>query len=492
MHSLWQNTQAVIQTQVNERTWEQYFQHLIPCEFSAQKVVFEVPDAFFATWFQDHYLSYLKEVLRHITGGNPEVTLVPRPPGGKAASDKTSLAARERAASDTTSPAVPSPGESSWHEEDSPSGSTLSQAMSAAARAAGGRVEVIPSSHEEAVLRAGLNPRYTFDQYVVGGSNQFSHAACRAVAERPARAYNPLFLHGGVGLGKTHLLHAVGIEVLRRWPQLRVTYISSEGFMNELIHSLRTRDTNSFRTRFRDQCDLLLMDDIQFIAGKDSTQEEFFHTFNALHQAHRQIVITSDKLPGELPGLEERLRSRFAWGLIADIQPPDIETRIAIISKKAEEEEMDVPGDVALYLATHIRSNVRELEGSLVRLKAYASLYNQPVTLEMAKAQLKTVIREQTHQVTVERIQRIVSNYYNVKPKELLGERRHRAIAQPRHIAMYLSRHHTNESFPEIGKQFGGRDHSTVMNAVSKIEKSLLADEALKEEVRALEALLQR
>jgi chromosomal replication initiator protein len=369
--------------------------------------------------------------------------------------------------------------------------------MSAAARAAGrdagpapARATAVRPSHQEAVLRAGLNPKYTFDQFVVGSSNQFSHAACQAIAERPARAYNPLFLHGGVGLGKTHLLHAVGSEILRRWPDLRVTYISSENFMNELIHSLRTRDTNTFRTRFRDQCDLLLMDDIQFIAGKDSTQEEFFHTFNALYQAHRQIAITSDKSPGELPGLEERLRSRFAWGLIADIQAPDIETRIAIIRKKADEEEIHVSNDVAMYLATHIRSNVRELEGSLVRLKAYAALYGQSINLEMAKAQLRAVIREQTRQVTVERIQRVVANFFNVKVKDLVGRRRHRVIAHPRHIAMYLSRHHTQESFPEIGKHFGGRDHSTVMNAVNKIEKSLISDEGLKQEVRTLEQSL--
>jgi chromosomal replication initiator protein len=486
LQQTWQSMQALIQTQVNERTWDQFFRHLEPREFGPELVVFEVPDAFFATWFRDHYLKYLKDVLRDVTGQSPEVQLIPRH-ASKPTTDTLSPVLKQPAPS-------PSPSERAPQAGGSPESDTLSNAQRAAvAHAADARSSALPSavSHEEAILRAGLNPRYTFEQFVVGPSNQFCYAACGAVGERPARAYNPLFLYGGVGLGKTHLLHAVGIEVLQRWPELRVKYVSSEQFMNELISSLRTKDTNAFRTKYRDQCDLLLMDDIQFIAGKDSTQEEFFHTFNALHQAHRQIVITSDKLPGELPGLEERLRSRFGWGLIADIQPPDIETRIAIVRKKADEEEIDLDNEVALYIATHIRSNVRELEGSLVRLKAYASLYRQSITLEMAKTQLKSVLREPSKNISVEQIIQIVSNYYDVKPKDLTGPKRQRVLAHPRHVAMYLARQHTGQSFPEIGKHFGDRDHSTVMNAVSKIEKGLLSEEPLKEELRALESTLR-
>ncbi len=565
MHPIWQNTQAVIQTQVNERTWEQFFQHLVPREFHPERIVFEVPDAFFATWFSDHYLKYLKDVLHDVTGETPEVQLVPRgaspyseskagaiapvtlandtmslaqngqtaplvgPPKGGSPFLRPELGMAPHMAPSTASlppgaaayPTMPqattpqNTAPQAMHTHGAPAymptaytpeaphapQATVSQSMHAAASHASMHpgllqpqtavTSAVDLDHEQAVLKVGLNPRYTFEQYVVGGSNQFSYAACRAIAERPARAYNPLFLYGGVGLGKTHLLHAVGVEVLRRWPHLRVTYVSSEKFMNELIHSLRTKDTNSFRKKYRDQCDLLLMDDIQFIAGKDSTQEEFFHTFNALYQAHRQIVITSDKLPGELPGLEERLRSRFGWGLIADIQPPDIETRIAIIRKKAEEEELIVDNDVAMYLATHIRSNVRELEGSLVRLKAFASLYNKAITLDMARTHLKNVIIESSQHLSIEKIQRVVASYFNVKVKELIGRRRHRVISHPRHVAMYLSRHHTDQSFPEIGKHFGGRDHSTVMNAVGKIEKGLLEDDKLKEELRILEKSLR-
>ncbi len=495
MQQLWPRIQALIQLQVNERTWNQFFRHLALYEHNAEEIVFQVPDAFFVTWFENHYLDYLSEVIRKATGlkrtirliarpaneaadamlANVQMPPVPQPGAMPSSATQTSLAFNPGAAPSAATPAAPSHVPAAIPSMPSPP-----QPMVTMAR----------QSHNDRVVQAGLNPRYTFDSFVVGSSNQFCNAACQAAAERPATVYNPLFLFGGVGLGKTHLLHAVGNELLRRNPSLRLTYVTSEQFMNELIHSLRTKDTNAFRTKYREQCDVLLMDDIQFIAGKDSTQEEFFHTFNALHQAHSQIVITSDKLPQELPGLEERLRSRFGWGLIADIQPPDIETRLAIIAKKAESENIVLDKDVGMFLATHIRSNVRELEGCLVRLKAFASLYQRPITLELAREQLKSVIREQNTHITVERILKSVADFYNVKVKDLTGPRRHRAVAHPRHVAMYLSRRHTSFSFPEIGRHFGGRDHSTVMNAVKKVEKLLGGTDGFKGELRSIEQAL--
>ncbi len=505
MQHLWNDTQTLIRSQVNERTWNQFFRHLSLCALSKDEAIFEVPDSFFAAWFENHYLSFLSEALYTTIQYRPSIRLVPRnereiavPP--PTASSNRASATLSSAAPHTSSHSTPARPE---RQTTSPSPSSISSLQARRPMPPPSphfppppplieepnepSPEDLQPEHREAVINSRLNPRYSFEQFVVGSSNQFSSAACMAVADRPARAYNPLFLYGGVGLGKTHLLHAIGIEVLRRQPHLRVVYISSEQFMNELIHSLRTRDTNAFRTKYRNECDVLLIDDIQFIAGKDSTQEEFFHTFNALYQSHRQIVLTSDKLPNELPGLEERLRSRFGWGLIADIQPPDIETRIAIIRKKVEMENIPIDDDVSMFLATQIRSNVRELEGSLIRLKAYATLYNRPITLEMAKKQLQAVVLEQPQQVTVKSIQRIVSDYYDVSIQDLVGRRRHRIIAHPRHVAMFLSRQHTSQSFPEIGKHFGKRDHTTVMNAVNKIEKQILTDKKLQAEIRSLE-----
>ena len=486
MQQLWPRIQVLIKRQVNDRTWNQFFRHLVLSEYDNEQIVFQVPDAFFVTWFENHYLDYLSEVIRKATGKKREILLVARQPQG--AEEAPGGEGPRHAAFQTSLPLSQGEGAQAG------SGGLLTapqptDGLQGEVEDAARRSSARPASmtHEARVLEAGLNPRYTFDNFVVGSSNQFCDAACQAVAERPARVYNPLFLFGGVGLGKTHLLHAVGNCLLQNNPTLRVTYVTSEQFMNELIHSLRNKDTNSFRSKYRERCDVLLMDDIQFIAGKDSTQEEFFHTFNALHQAHRQIVITSDKMPHELPGLEERLSSRFGWGLIADIQPPEIETRMAIIKKKADVEDLLLDDEVVMFLATHIRTNVREIEGCLVRLKAYAALYKRPINVELVREQLKGVIREQNTQLTVDRIQRAVASFYNVKVKDLTGPRRHRAIAHPRHVAMYLSRQHTNFSFPDIGRFFGDRDHSTVMNAVSKIESLIETSDSFKTELRSLE-----
>jgi chromosomal replication initiator protein len=315
----------------------------------------------------------------------------------------------------------------------------------------------------------GLNPRYTFDTFIVGPSNQFAHAASRAVAEAPSRSYNPLFIYGGVGLGKTHLMHAIGRYVLQHNPNFVLTYISSERFMNEMINAVRYDRSLEFRERYR-SVDVLLVDDIQFLAGKEGTQNEFFHTFNALYDAQKQIVISSDCPPHEIPSLEERLRSRFEWGLIADIQSPDLETKVAILKKKAEAEAVPLPDNVAIYIAGKIKSNIRELEGSLIRLVAYASLTGSEISLALAQDVLKNILDHDEKAVTIEIIQKYVADYYQLKLAELKSRNNSKSVAIPRQVAMYLCKQLTHASLPEIGRCFGGKHHSTVIHSIRKIE----------------------
>ena len=317
---------------------------------------------------------------------------------------------------------------------------------------------------------AQLNPRYTFDAFVIGSGNQFAHAACQAVSQRPSKAYNPLFLYGGVGMGKTHLMQAIGHEIKRRQPHAAICYISSEKFTNEMINSLRYDKMTSFRDKFRN-VDVLLIDDIQFLAQKERTQEEFFHTFNALHESMKQIVIASDRPPKELAEIEDRLRSRFEWGLIADIQPPDLETKVAILQKKAEQERVTLPTDVALFIASNIRSNVRELEGALIRLVAHSSLMGAEITLPYTQQVLKNFIDSQARKVTIESIQKAVAEQFGLRLIEIKAKNNSRAIVYPRQIAMYLAKHLTEASLPEIGRQFGGKHHTTVLHSVEKIEE---------------------
>jgi chromosomal replication initiator protein len=325
---------------------------------------------------------------------------------------------------------------------------------------------------------AQLNPRYTFEGFVQGASNQFAHAAAQAVAERPSKAYNPLFLYGGVGMGKTHLMQAIGHEVKRRTPEASICYLSSEKFTNEMINSLRYDKMISFRDKFRN-VDVLLIDDIQFLAQKERTQEEFFHTFNALHESMKQIVIASDRPPKELAEIEDRLRNRFEWGLIADIQPPDLETKVAILQKKAESERVVLPTDVALFIASNIRSNVRELEGALIRLIAYCSLTAVEITTQTAQQVLKNFIEAQTKKITIESIQKAVAEQFGLRVTEIKAKNNSRAIVYPRQIAMYLTKHLTDASLPEIGRQFGGKHHTTVMHSIEKIEQHRQADKDL-------------
>ena len=325
-----------------------------------------------------------------------------------------------------------------------------------------------------------LNPKYTFDTFVIGNSNRFAHAACVAVAESPAKAYNPLFLYGGVGLGKTHLMHAIGHHIMTQKKDPKVVYVSSEKFTNELINSIKDDRNEEFRNKYRN-VDILLIDDIQFIAGKERTQEEFFHTFNSLHEANKQIIISSDRPPKEIPTLEDRLRSRFEMGLITDIQAPDFETRIAILRKKAQIENIDVSNEVTTYIAKNIKSNIRELEGALTRVIAYSSLTNRTISFELAMEALKDIITtSKNEEITVNRIKEKIASVFDLKMEDFNSKKRTRSISYPRQIAMYLSRELTDLSLPKIGYEFGGRDHTTVIHAHDKIIKDIQANEETK------------
>ncbi len=335
-----------------------------------------------------------------------------------------------------------------------------------------------------------LNPKYTFDTFVVGNSNRFAHAAARAVAEAPSKAYNPLFIYGGVGLGKTHLMHAIGHYVLSQNRSCRVVYVTSEAFTNELINSIRDDKTLEFRNKYR-TIDILLIDDIQFLAGKERTQEEFFHTFNTLYEANKQIIISSDRPPKEIPTLEDRLRSRFEWGLLADIQPPDLETRVAILRKKAQLENYVVPDEVHLFIASKIKSNIRELEGALLRVIAYASLHEREITLELTTEALKDVVfKDKPNHITIPLIQKAVAQYFNLKVEDFKARKRTRNIAYPRQIAMFLARELTDASLPKIGEEFGGRDHTTVIHAYEKIKSEMSKDTMLEATINEIIKLL--
>jgi chromosomal replication initiator protein len=437
--TVWDQVLTRIEDQVGKHSFSTWFKPTTLLADGGQSLSISVPNLLFVEWLPKHYSVVLAEALRDV--GRPDVKLVFVP--------------------DT--PATPVRG---------PSSSAASAPEFV--RASATRTEVA-DSNDDAVSpvpqRAGsLIPRYTFDTFIVGPSNQFAHAACRAVAETPSRSYNPLFIHGGVGLGKTHLMHAIGHYVVQHHPGLVLTYISSERFMNEMINAVRFDRILDFRSRYR-SVDVLLVDDIQFVSGKEGTQNEFFHTFNALHDAQKQIVISSDRPPHEIPALEERLRSRFEWGLIADIQVPDVETKAAILKRKAEEEGVPLPNDVAMYMASRIKSNVRELEGSLIRLIAYSSLTTKPLTMELATEVLRNVIDHDEKAVTIDQIQKFVADYYHLKLHELKSRNNAKSISMPRQVAMYLCKALTHASLPEIGRSFGGKHHSTVIHSIKKVEE---------------------
>ena len=432
--TVWDQVLSRIEDQVGKHSFSTWFKPTALLRDGGESLSIRVPNPLFVEWLPKHYSVVLAEALRDV--GRADVKLVFVPDGAGTPEEPRAPAILTR-----TSPEFENV------------------------------VEVPRAQHDAPPQRAGsLIPRYTFDTFIVGPSNQFAHAACRAVAETPSRSYNPLFIHGGVGLGKTHLMHAIGHYVVQHHPGLALTYISSERFMNEMINAVRFDRILDFRSRYR-SVDVLLVDDIQFVSGKEGTQNEFFHTFNALHDAQKQIVISSDRPPHEIPALEERLRSRFEWGLIADIQVPDVETKAAILKRKAEEEGVPLANDVAMFMASRIKSNVRELEGSLIRLIAYSSLTTKPLTIDLAQEVLKNVIDHDEKAITIEQIQKYVADYYHLKLHELKSRNNSKSVAMPRQVAMYLCKSLTHASLPEIGRSFGGKHHSTVIHSIKKVEE---------------------
>ena len=429
--ALWQTSTGILKERVSKDVYDTWFKDISIENISDYEATIRVPNRFFRDWIRDHYQAILEDVL------------------GKVA-EKRDL----RVAYTISAPEA---------QGKEPLRETIERAP-VAVSARGKR-----PTH--------LNPRYMFSTFVAASNNQLVRAACLKVAESPATAYNPLLIYGGVGLGKTHLMHAIGNFVLEH-SDLRIAYVTSEQFTNEVINGIRYDKMIDVRRRYRN-IDMLLVDDIQFIAGKQATQEEFFHTFNSLYEARKQIVVSSDRYPKDMPEMEERLRSRLEWGLVADIQPYPLEARIAILQDKADREGITIPNDVALFVASNIKANIRELEGSLVRLGAYSQLTGQTITLEMAQSVLKELINERKRVITLEAVQEVVAEKFHIKISEMKSKRRTRVLVHPRQIAMFLCREITQQSYPEIARHFGGKDHTTVMHACKQIEKAKQSDPGL-------------
>ena len=446
MKTIWHDVLAQIATRMNPSSFTTWFSPTRQTKFEQNILEVAVPDKYFVNWLEEHYLETILDILKTLAGSDVKVTFI----------------IDEEHLEDISVPVAPSentvePSVKSVFQQDTP----------------------------------GLNQKYTFDTFVVGGSNQFAHAASLAVAAQPSKAYNPLFIYGGVGLGKTHLMHAIGHAVRRSsQAEIRLYYLSFEQFMNELINAIRYDTIQQFRDKYRN-IDLLLIDDIQFIAGKERTQEEFFHTFNALYNAQKQIVISCDCPPKKIPTLEERLRSRFEWGLIVDIQPPDFETKVAILKKKAETERINLPNDVAMFIATKIQSNIRALEGCLTKIAAHSTLSREKISIDLTQRVLNDILDAtdpHAHSgVTVEHIQRVVANHYNINIDDMKSATRSRNLAFPRQIAMYLARKLTALSLPLVGQAFGGKDHTTIMHACQKIETLIRNDAEFQKEVELIE-----
>jgi len=428
-HTYWEKSKPIIKNRIGEVAFNAWFGSIHVKEADETKLVLEVPDNFFKEWFTSHYLELLEEVIQGFSEQKINIIVITNPSIIKK-KEKDRLETFEM------------------------------------------RIKEKPGEEVE------LNPKYTFENFVVGPSNRFTHAACLSVAEQPAKNYNPLFIYGKVGLGKTHLMQAICHFAKRTNPNIIIKYLTSEKFTNELITGIHKHSMNAFRQKYRNT-DILLLDDIHFIAGKEATQEEFFHTFNTLKDSHKQIIISSDRPPKEIQKLEERLVSRFSWGLITDVQPPDFETRVAILKKKLEHESISISNDVVFFIAESITNNIRELEGALIRLIAYAVLEEKTVSLELAKDILKDMFRESIKVITIEGIQKKVANFYNLNIIDLKTKRRNRGLVLARQVAMFLARELTTLSLPEIGQQFGNRDHTTVLHAYNKIKEQCEKDEQL-------------
>lgn len=437
IHELWNDILNKMKEKISKPSFETWLKHTEARDLKDDVFFVSVPNEFTKNWLDQRYTQVINSLLYEVTGAKLQVKfIIPDDQVDDLNTDKNNLS-----------------------EMMKPKNSIINM----------------------------LNPKYTFDTFVVGAANRFAHAASLAVAEAPAKSYNPLFIYGGVGLGKTHLMHAIGHYVLEHHPDKNVMYLSSEKFTNEFINSIMENKAENFRNKYRN-VDILLVDDIQFLAGKEQTQEEFFHTFNTLHEENKQIIISSDRPPREIPTLEDRLRSRFEWGLITDISPPDLETRIAILSKKAKAEGLtDISSEVMHYIANQIDTNIRELEGALVRVVAYSSLVNEDINTELATEALKDIIpNKQPKTITPKVIQNVIAENYDLKLSDFLSKKRTRAIAYPRQIAMYLTRELTELSLPKIGQEFGGRDHTTVIHAHNKIIKELETDENLANKIKSL------
>ena len=448
-----------ISKRVNQQSFDMWFSPISSARIDESTIYLGVPTDVFRDWITNNYFDVIEESLSELNLDGFQL----------------------RFAIDESGAAVNRPVSNS---------SSTYHAVNAVGTDGAGLGAVVARAPESEPTELPLNPKYTFDKFVVGSCNQFAHAASLAVVDMPSKTYNPLYVYGGVGLGKTHLMHAIGHSIKQRNPNLRLTYLSSERFMNELINAIRYDKTIGFRDKYRN-IDVLLMDDIQFLAGKERTQEEFFHTFNALYDAQKQIVISSDCAPRDIPTLEERLHSRFEWGLIADIQPPDLETKVAILKRKAELDKISLPDSVALFIASKIKSNIRELEGSLVRLTAYASLKGLPVDLDLAHDVLRSIIAEESSGVSIDLIQKTVATHYRLKVADLKSKNNSRKIAVPRQVAMYLCKILTKASLPEIGREFGGKHHTTVLHSVNKIANLYESEDDFHKSINSLIADLK-
>ncbi|HTJ47504.1 MAG TPA: chromosomal replication initiator protein DnaA [Kofleriaceae bacterium] len=461
---LWSDALGRLEGRLSPQNFDMWLRPLecVSCERGVVRL--RAPNSYVRLWFESNFADTVLAELRAASGDEFAIEFEPDGPEKIEREVSTPIAAAVELAPAPVPTAVPAP---------------------------------VPSTVEEtsdfpAPELASLNPRYTFDTFVAGPSNQLAFAASQAAASTYPPKYNPVFICGGVGLGKTHLLHAIGHTQLSIRPNARIVYISSEKFMNEYVNAIRSGKMHDFRRRYRDGIDVLLVDDVQFLAGKDGTQEEFFHTFNALHDSHKQIVLTADRKPHEISDIADRLRTRFAWGLLADIEPPELEVRIAILRKKAASEAIHLPDDVAMFIASSIKSNVRELEGALIRLAAYASLSKRTIDVHFAQETLGGALSRPREHITVDTVIKAVASYYGVKPQDIKSPRRHKSVAGPRAVAMYLARQHTKDSYPDLGRAFGGKHHTTVISAVEKIIEKLKDDPSLRGEVHAIEATLNR
>jgi len=444
---VWAKTLTYLKSRVSEQVFVAWFQPITPISADENSFKLGVPSEFFKEWVTEKYSDLIKSCLALSVGTDmqPMFTTI-----------------EEKESEEKKVPADP----------QKPKPGILSSIFPRYAK-------------DHQARQIGLNTKYTFEAFVVGPNNRFAHAASLAISESPAKTYNPLFIYGGVGLGKTHLMHAIGNFISSKSPKTKILYISSEEFTNQLIGAIQTRTTPEFRKKYR-LVDVLMIDDIHFIAGKEATQEEFFHTFNALYDAHKQIIMSSDRSPKEIPTLEERLVSRFGWGLVTDVQPPDFETRVAILKKKSERETVPVPNDVLYFLGENIKTNIRELEGALIRVVAYAKLTGKSMSVALAKEILKGMITEGEKNINVELIQRKVSAFFNIPFQDMKTKKRTQTVVYPRQVAMYLCRDLTNLSLPEIGGYFGGKDHTTIIHACNKIEKALKSKESVREIVNTL------